>query len=158
MIHFPILIFHLTFWYAPYNSCSVNLDISNIFWRFVDRASQYIWYHHTYRYDDTSHDSVEPSHSAHSLRPSPTQRQSAEPVQNTTCSNTRSCSPDDGHNDARNMLRWKFDNKHRISCILLVYLYSPYVNECVFFCYWLQPHINLFLLTDSLNSYHYHAF
>jgi len=53
VIHFPILIFHLTFWYAPYNSCSVNLDISNIFWRFVDRASQYIWYHHTYRYDDT---------------------------------------------------------------------------------------------------------
>ena len=26
-------------------------------------------------------------------------------VQNTICSNTRSCSPDDGHNDARNMLR-----------------------------------------------------
>ena len=29
----------------------------------------------------------------------------AQPVQNTICSNTRSCSPDDGHNDARNMLR-----------------------------------------------------
>jgi len=26
-------------------------------------------------------------------------------VQNTICSNTRSCSPDDGHNDGRNMLR-----------------------------------------------------
>ena len=26
-------------------------------------------------------------------------------VQNTICSNTGSCSPDDGHNDARNMLR-----------------------------------------------------
>jgi len=26
-------------------------------------------------------------------------------VQNTICSNTRSCSPGDGHNDARNMLR-----------------------------------------------------
>jgi len=45
----------------------------------------------------------------------------------TICSNTRSCSPGDGHNDARNMLRQKFDNKHRISCILLVYLSSPYV-------------------------------
>ena len=29
----------------------------------------------------------------------------AEPAQHTTCSNTRSCSPEDGHNDARNMLR-----------------------------------------------------
>ena len=26
-------------------------------------------------------------------------------VQNTICGNTRSCSPDDGHNDALNMLR-----------------------------------------------------
>jgi len=26
-------------------------------------------------------------------------------VQNTICNNKRSCSPDDGHNDARNMLR-----------------------------------------------------
>ena len=26
-------------------------------------------------------------------------------VQNTICGRTRSCSPDDGHNDARNMLR-----------------------------------------------------
>jgi len=25
-------------------------------------------------------------------------------VQNTICGNTRSCCPDDGHNDARNML------------------------------------------------------
>jgi len=29
----------------------------------------------------------------------------AQPVQNTICSKTRSCSPDNGHNDARNMLR-----------------------------------------------------
>jgi len=29
----------------------------------------------------------------------------AEPAQHTTCSNT-SCSPEDGHNDARNMLRY----------------------------------------------------
>jgi len=36
---------------------------------------------------------------------SSTQPQPAQPVQNTICSNTRSCSPDDGHNDARNMLR-----------------------------------------------------
>ena len=48
-------------------------------------------------------------------------------VQKTICSNTRPCSPDDGHNDARNTLRQKFDNKHRISCILLVYLSSPLV-------------------------------
>ena len=40
--------------------------------------------------------------------------------QNTTCSRTRSYSPDDGHNDARNMLGQKFNNKQRISCILLV--------------------------------------
>jgi len=59
-----------------------------------------------------------------------TQPQTAQPVQNTIRSNTRSCSPDDGHNDARNMLRCKFDNKHRISCILLVYLSSPYVPRC----------------------------
>jgi len=41
----------------------------------------------------------------HSLQPSTTQSQPAQPVQNTICSNTRSCSPEDGHNDARNMLR-----------------------------------------------------
>ena len=29
----------------------------------------------------------------------------AQPVQNTICSNTRSYSPEDWHNDARNMLR-----------------------------------------------------
>ena len=51
------------------------------------------------------------------------------PRQNTACSITRSYSPDDGHNDARNMLRWKFDNKYRISCILLVSLSSPYVHD-----------------------------
>ena len=32
----------------------------------------------------------------------------------------------DGHNDARNMLRYKFDNKHQISCIFLVFLSSHY--------------------------------
>ena len=42
---------------------------------------------------------------AHSLRPSSTLPQPAQQVQNTICSNTGSCSPDDGHNDARNMLR-----------------------------------------------------
>jgi len=47
-------------------------------------------------------------------------------VQNTICSSTRSCSPDDGHNDARNMLRQKFDKKYRISCIVLFSLSSPY--------------------------------
>ena len=34
-----------------------------------------------------------------------------------------------GHNEARNMLRYKFDNKHRISRILLVYLSSPYFHD-----------------------------
>jgi len=61
--------------------------------------------------------------------PISTQSQPAQPVQNTTCSSTRSCSPDDGHNDARNMLKYKFDNKHLISCILLVSLSSPYVHD-----------------------------
>ena len=44
-------------------------------------------------------------HSAHSLWHSSTQPQPAQPVQNTICRNTWSCSPADGHNDARNMLR-----------------------------------------------------
>jgi len=50
-------------------------------------------------------------------------------VQNTICGSTRSCSPDDGHSDARNMLRKKFDNKHRISCILLASLSSLYFHD-----------------------------
>jgi len=41
----------------------------------------------------------------HSLRPSSTQPQPGQPEQNIIRSNTRSCSPDDRHNDARNMLR-----------------------------------------------------
>jgi len=45
------------------------------------------------------------SHSAHILRPCSTQPHPVQPVQNTIGSNTRSCSPDDGHNDARNILR-----------------------------------------------------
>ena len=45
-------------------------------------------------------------------------------VQNTICGSAHYCSPDDGHNDARNMLR-SFDNKYQISCILLVSLSSP---------------------------------
>ena len=72
-------------------------------------------------YDPAPH-----NHIAHSLRPSSTQPQPAQPVQNTICSNTRSCSPDNGHNDARNMLRYKFDNKHRSRCILLVYLHHTF--------------------------------
>jgi hypothetical protein len=43
-------------------------------------------------------------HSAHSLRPSSTQPQPSQPVQNTICGSAHSYSPDDGHNDARNML------------------------------------------------------
>ena len=67
---------------------------------------------------------VKLSHSAHSSRPSSTQ-----PVQNTICGSTQFRSPEDGHDDARNMLRWKFDNKHQISCILLVSLSSPYFHD-----------------------------
>ena len=43
-------------------------------------------------------------HSAHCLCHSSTQPQPAQPG-NTTCGIKQSCSPDDGHNDARNMLR-----------------------------------------------------
>ena len=39
------------------------------------------------------------------LRHSSTQPRPAQTVQNTICAKTRTCSPDDGHNDARNMLR-----------------------------------------------------
>ena len=68
-------------------------------------------------------------HSAHSSRPSSTQPQPSQPVQNFICGSAHSCSPDDGHNDARNMLRQKFDNKYQISCLLLVSLSSPYVHD-----------------------------
>ena len=44
-------------------------------------------------------------HSADSSRPSSIQPQLSQPVQNTICGSAQSCSPDDGHNDARNMLR-----------------------------------------------------
>ena len=48
------------------------------------------------------------SHSAHSSRRSSTRPQPTTvytPRQNTACSSTRSYSADEGHNDARNMLR-----------------------------------------------------
>jgi len=54
------------------------------------------------------------------------QPQPAQPVQNTICSSKSPCS-DDGHNDARNMLRQKFDNKLLIGCISLVSLSSHYI-------------------------------
>jgi len=38
----------------------------------------------------------------------------------------QSWSPEDGQIDARNMLRYKFDNKDQISCILFIFLSSPY--------------------------------
>jgi len=45
-------------------------------------------------------------HTAHDAAPhNHIQPQPAQPVQNTICGSTRYCSPDDGHNDARNMLR-----------------------------------------------------
>ena len=50
-------------------------------------------------------------------------------VQNTICGSAHSCSPDDGHNDTQNILRSKSDNKHQISCILLVALSSPCVHD-----------------------------
>jgi hypothetical protein len=49
-------------------------------------------------------------------------------VQNTIYGSTQSCSPENGHTDARNVLRQIFDNKHQISCILLV-LSSPYFHD-----------------------------
>jgi len=60
-------------------------------------------------------------HTAQNVAPhNHSQPQPTQPVQNTECSRTRYYSPDEGHNDARNMLRSKFDNKYQISCILLV--------------------------------------
>ena len=44
-------------------------------------------------------------HSAHKSRPSSTQPQPSQTMQNTICGSAHSCSPDDGHNDDRNMLR-----------------------------------------------------
>jgi len=45
------------------------------------------------------------SHSEHSSRSSSTQPRPAQPMRNTIRGSTRSYSPDDGHTDARNMLR-----------------------------------------------------
>ena len=47
---------------------------------------------------------VVPTHSSHSSQPNSTQPQPAQPVQNTNCGSTQSCSPEDGHNGAWNML------------------------------------------------------
>jgi len=43
---------------------------------------------------------VKVTHGAHSSHPSSTQPQPAQPMQNTICGSTQSCSPEDGHNDA----------------------------------------------------------
>jgi len=57
----------------------------------------------------------------------------AEPAQYTICSNTRSCSPEDGHNDAWNMLRQKLIIN--IWCWILV-VFSLFKCEiCVILCY-----------------------
>jgi len=45
------------------------------------------------------------AHGAHCLRPSSTRSQPTQPGKHHTHSLKQSCSPDDGHNDARNMLR-----------------------------------------------------
>ena len=53
--------------------------------------------------------------SAHSLRPpSSTRPQPAQPVQNTICGNTQFYSPEDGHNDVRNMLRYTTEINFRL--------------------------------------------
>jgi len=65
----------------------------------------------------------------------------------------RSCSPDDGHNYARNMLRLKFDNKHRISCILLVSLSSNYDILYLRFFRKSVEKIQLCLKSDIHNGY-----
>ena len=39
-------------------------------------------------------------HTVHTAYDPAPHNQPAQPMQNTICSNTRSCSPDDGHNDA----------------------------------------------------------
>jgi len=66
----------------------------------------------------TAYDPALHNHSQHNLCRTPT-----------ICGSTRSCSLDDGHNDVRNMLRLKFDNKHRVRCNLLVSLSSSYVHD-----------------------------
>jgi len=50
-------------------------------------------------------------------------------MQNTICGSTRSCSLDDRHNGPRNTLRYKFDNKNLITCVLFVSLSSTYVQD-----------------------------
>jgi len=65
----------------------------------------------------------------HNAVHSSTQPQPAQPMQNTICGSAHTYSPVDGLNDARNILRQKFDNKYEISCILLVSLSSPYVHD-----------------------------
>jgi hypothetical protein len=45
--------------------------------------------------------------SAHGSRPNFPQQRPSQQVQNTICGRIQSGSPDDGHNDARNMLRQK---------------------------------------------------
>jgi len=76
------------------------------------------------------------SHSAHRSCSSSTQPQSAQSVQNTICSSTRSCVPDEGHNDARNMMREKFDNKYQTTCNSLVSLTSPSFLHISFWFLW----------------------
>jgi hypothetical protein len=45
-------------------------------------------------------------HSAHNWRSSSTRPQPAIPVLHIICGSSLHCTPDDGHTDARNMLRW----------------------------------------------------
>jgi len=53
-----------------------------------------------------SNSNLHTEHTAHDAAPhNHSQPQPAQPVQNTLCGSTRSCSPDDGHNDVRNMLK-----------------------------------------------------
>ena len=59
------------------------------------------------------------------VRPSSTQPQPSQTVQNTIRVNAHSCSPDVGHSVAQNILKQEFVDKHQISCILLISLPSP---------------------------------
>ena len=68
-------------------------------------------------------------------------------------SSTWPLSPDDGHNDARNTLGLRFDNKHRISCILLVSLSSPYGHDARS----QEPKIRAFISLPFFSRIHFRA-
>jgi hypothetical protein len=64
---------------------------------------------------------------------------------NTTCSLKQSCSPDDGHNDARNMLSLLITNKHQITVTSSWFYYLPTLT--------MHGHTNINLLHSLKRSY-----